>query len=129
MPTNSWSFFVSWGVFWKISLFVWNLKEHSISITFYLMKNIQRILDMHNHELKYSWDNLKIFFFKQIMTYTVLWINNDKKMNHSLLSVSTKLLTNFESFIPDMYKRWLIETLFHRSFRLCSNYENFQLTF
>ena len=50
-------------------------------------------------------------------------------MNHSLLSVSTKLLTNFESFIPDMYKRWLIETLFHRSFRLCSNYENFQLTF
>ena len=24
-----------------------------------------------------------------------------------------------------MYKRWLIESLLHRSFRLCSNYENF----
>ena len=33
--------------------------------------------------------------------------------------------TSFESFIPDIYKRWLIETLLHRPFRLCSNYENF----
>ena len=35
------------------------------------------------------------------------------------------VFTNFESFIPDIYKRWLIETLRNRSFRLCSNYENF----
>ena len=35
------------------------------------------------------------------------------------------VFTNFESFIPDIYKRGLIETLLHRSFRLCSNYENF----
>ena len=33
--------------------------------------------------------------------------------------------TNFESLIPDIYKRGLIETLFYGSFRLCSNYENF----
>ena len=33
--------------------------------------------------------------------------------------------TNFESVISDIYKRGLIETLLHRSFRLCSNYENF----
>ena len=37
----------------------------------------------------------------------------------------TGVFTNFESFIPDIYKRGLIETLLHRSFRLCSNYENF----
>ena len=37
------------------------------------------------------------------------------------------VFTNFESFIPDIYKRGLIETLLHRSFRLCSNYENFHL--
>ena len=37
----------------------------------------------------------------------------------------TGVFTNFQSFIPDIYKRGLIETLLHRSFRLCSNYENF----
>ena len=35
------------------------------------------------------------------------------------------IFANFGSFIPDIYKRWLIKTLLHRSFRLCSNYENF----
>ena len=35
------------------------------------------------------------------------------------------VFTNFESFIPDMYKRGLIETLVHRCFRLCSSYKNF----
>ena len=35
------------------------------------------------------------------------------------------VFTNFESFIPDMHKCGLIETLLHRSFRLCSSYENF----
>ena len=29
--------------------------------------------------------------------------------------------TNFESFIPEMHKLGLIETLFHRNFRLCSS--------
>ena len=41
----------------------------------------------------------------------------------------TGVFTNFESFIPDIYKRGLIETLLHRSFRLCENfrqYENFR---
>ena len=37
----------------------------------------------------------------------------------------TEMFTNFESFVPDIYKSGLIETLLHRSFRLCSNYENF----
>ena len=35
------------------------------------------------------------------------------------------IFTNFESFIPEIHKRGLIETLLHRSFRLCSSYENF----
>ena len=35
------------------------------------------------------------------------------------------VFTNFESFIPDMDKRRLIETLLHRIFILCSSYENF----
>ena len=41
--------------------------------------------------------------------------------NHTFSGV----FTNYESFIPDIYKRGLIEILLHRSFRLCSNYENF----
>ena len=32
---------------------------------------------------------------------------------------------NFESFIPDMYKRGFTGTVLHRSFRLCSSYDNF----
>ena len=35
------------------------------------------------------------------------------------------VFTNFKSFIPEMHKRGLLETLLHRSFRLCSSYENF----
>ena len=35
------------------------------------------------------------------------------------------VFTNFESFIPDIHKRGLIESLLNRSFRLCSSYENF----
>ena len=33
--------------------------------------------------------------------------------------------TNFKSFIPDIHKHGLIKTSLNRSFRLCSNYENF----
>ena len=35
------------------------------------------------------------------------------------------VFTSFQSFIPDMHKRVLIEILLHRSFRLCSSYESF----
>ena len=50
--------------------------------------------------------------------------------NNKFVSVYRKptfsgVFTNFESFIPEMHKRGLIETLLHRSFRLCSSYENF----
>ena len=36
------------------------------------------------------------------------------------------ILTNFEAFIPGIYKRGLIKILLHRSFRLCCNYKNLQ---
>ena len=53
-----------------------------------------------------------------------------RENNKFLTSVYCKptfrgVFTNFESFIPDMHKRGLIETLLHRNFRLCSSYENF----
>ena len=35
------------------------------------------------------------------------------------------VFTNFGSFIAEIHKCGLIETLLHRSFRLCSSYENF----
>ena len=40
-------------------------------------------------------------------------------------TIFSGVFTNFESFIPDIYKGGLTETLLHRSFRLCSNHENF----
>ena len=59
-----------------------------------------------------------------------LYIKISRENNKFVTSVYCKptfsgVFTNFESFIPDIYKRGLIETLLHRSFRLCSNYENF----
>ena len=38
---------------------------------------------------------------------------------------SSGIFTNFENFIPDIYKRGLIETLHSRSFRLRFSNENF----
>ena len=57
-------------------------------------------------------------------------ITNSRENNKFVKSVYLKptftvAFTSFESFLPDTYKSGLIENLFHRSFRLCSNYENF----
>ena len=37
----------------------------------------------------------------------------------------SSVFANFESFIPEMNKLGLTETLLHRSFRLCSSYDKF----
>ena len=37
----------------------------------------------------------------------------------------SEVFKNFNSFIPVTYKFGLVYTLLHRSFRLCSTYENF----
>ena len=59
-----------------------------------------------------------------------LGINITRENNRFVASVYRKptfsgAFTNFESFIPEMHKRRLIETLLHRIFRLCSSYKNF----
>ena len=67
---------------------------------------------------------------EEIGSLSFLDIKISRENNKFVTSVYRKptfsgVFTNFESFIPDIYKRGLIETLLHRSFRLCSNYENF----
>ena len=57
-------------------------------------------------------------------------IKISRENNKFVISVYRKptfsgVFINFESFIPDIDKRGLIETLLHRSFRLYSKYENF----
>ena len=57
-----------------------------------------------------------------------------RENNKFAISVCRKLIfsavfTNFESFIPERHKRGLTGTLIHRSFRFCSNYENFHWEF
>ena len=57
-------------------------------------------------------------------------ITISRENNNFVISVYRKstfsgVLTNFESFIPEMHKLGLIKTLLHCSFRLCSKYENF----
>ena len=53
--------------------------------------------------------------------------NNKFVTTVNCASTVSGVYTNFEFFIPDMYERGLIKTLLHRSFILCSNYENFHL--
>ena len=57
-------------------------------------------------------------------------IRISRKNNKFVTSVYRKstfsiVFISSESFIPDIYKRGLNETLLHRSFILCSNYDNF----
>ena len=80
-----------------------------------------------------STNNIKTKFTSEIEengSLSFLDIKISYENNKFMTSVYRKstfcaVFTNFESFIPDIYKRGLIETLLHRSFRLCSNYENF----
>ena len=50
---------------------------------------------------------------------------NNKFVTSVYCKPSFSVFTKFESFIPELHKRGLIETLLQRSFRLCSSYENF----
>ena len=56
---------------------------------------------------------------------TVSRENNKFATSVYLKPTFSGVFTNLESFIPDMHKRGLIETLLHRSFRFCSSYQNF----
>ena len=80
-----------------------------------------------------STSNIKTKFTLEIEekdSLSFLDITSSRDNNKFVTSVYRKptftgVLTNFESFIPGMYKSELIEKLSHRSFRLCYNYENF----
>ena len=54
-------------------------------------------------------------------------VKENKKFTTSLYRKPTfsGVFTNFESFIPNLYKYVLIFTLLHRDFKLCSNFELF----
>ena len=67
---------------------------------------------------------------KMVLSVSFPDITSSRESNGFVTSATPKptfssVFTNFESFIPDMHKRGLIETLLRRIFRLCSNYENF----
>ena len=78
-------------------------------------------------------ENFKNYLHKQHKKHgslSYLDVKINRQNNKFVTSVYRKptcsgVFTHFESYIPDMHKRGLIETLFHISFRLCSNYENF----
>ena len=80
-----------------------------------------------------SINNIKTKFTSKIeenSSLSFLDIKISRENNKFVISVYRKptfsgVFTNFESFVPDIDKRGLIETLLHRSFRLYSKYENF----
>ena len=87
------------------------------------LRNLQ-IISINNRKTKFTSE------IEEIGSLSFLDIKISRENNKFVTSVYRKptfsgVFTNFESFIPDIYKRGLIETLLHRSFRLCSNYENF----
>ena len=66
-----------------------------------------------------------------VRSVSFLDITSSRESNGFVTSATPKptfssVFANFESFIPDMHKRGLIETLLRRILRLCSNYENFR---
>ena len=95
--------------------------------TFLLFRSKDHVQKFTNH-LNKHYKNIK--FTSEIEgngSLSFLDIKISRENNKFVTSVYRKptfsaVLTNFESFIPDICKSGLIETLLHRSFRLCSNY-------
>ena len=98
------------------------------------------MIHFYSFEQRMMLKSLKIISANKIKTKFTLEIEKNGLLsfldititheNNKFVSVYRKptfsgVFTNFESFIPEMHKRGLIETLLHRSFRLCSSYENF----
>ena len=99
-----------------------------VNVTFLLFQNINQI-EKFKYYLNLQHANIKF--------------TSEIEMNHSLSFLETKtvrednkfstsvyckpkfssVFTNFESFIPNSYKYTLTFTLFHRTFKLCSNFE------
>ena len=116
---------------WKTALPISNqlFTEDSLMIHFYIFE--QKIM-LKSLEI-ISTSNIKTKFTSEIEengSLSFLDITITRENNKFVTSVYRKptfsgIFTNFESFVPEMHKRGLIETLLHRIFRLCSSYENF----
>ena len=98
--------------------------------TFLLFRSKDHVEKFRNYLYKQH-ENIKFTSeIEENVSLSFLDIKISHENNKFVTSVYQKptfsgVFTNFESFIPDIYKRGLTETLLHRSFRLCSNYENF----
>ena len=115
---------------WKTALPILNqlFTEDSLMIHFYSLE--QKIMLKRLKII--STNNIKTKFTSEIeengsLSFLDITITRENKFVTSVYRKPTfsGVFTNFESFIPEMHKRGLIETLLHRSFRLCSSYENF----
>ena len=101
---------IAFGGIAKLSLYI----RPTFLITWKIKYDLVRIL-----ECVMRWDEMHEMFLLL-----------ETKNNKFVTSVYRKpkfsgVFTNFESYIAEMHKPGLIETLLHRSFRLCSSYENF----
>ena len=88
------------------------------------LRNLKNYLNKQHKNIKFTSE------IEENGLLSFLDIKINRENNKFVTSVYCKptfsgVFTNFESFIPDICKRGLIEILLHRSFRLCSNYENF----
>ena len=92
-------------------LFLWR-KDHVEKFKNYLSKQ-------HENIYLRNWGNSSLSFLDITITCEKFVTSVYHKATFS------GVFTNFESFIPDMHKRGLIETLLHRSFGLYSSYKNF----
>ena len=98
--------------------------------TFLLLRSKDHVAKFKNYLIK---QHKNIKFTSEIEengSLSSFDINISRENNKFVTSIYRRptfsgVFTNFVSVIPDICKRGLIETLLHRSFRLCSNYENF----
>ena len=89
-----------------------------------MLKKFKNFLKKQHKNIKFTSE------IEENNSLSFLDITISRKNNKFVTSVYRKaavsgIFTNFESFVPDIYKNGLIKTLLHRSFRLCSDYKNF----
>ena len=107
-----------------------NFYSRFVDDTFLLFRSKDHV-GKFGHYLSKQHKNIKFTSkIEENGSLSFLDIKISRENNKFVISVYRKptfsgVFTNFESFIPDIDKRGLIETLLHRSFRLCSKYENF----
>ena len=105
-------------------------KENLFAIHFYYfgqiitLRDLETINNKQYVNIKFTWTS------KENGLLSFLYIKISRENNKFMTSFYLKptfsiIFTNFESSIPEICKRGLIETFLHRSFRLCFNSGNF----